>query len=59
MLVLSVYTGNRVRLRLPDGTVIWVGLATTGRDQAKLGFEAPTWVEIKREELLKEEDRHG
>lgn len=60
MLCLNRKPGERVALLLPDGQIIWVifdGCNHHGR--ARLIFDAPPEVMIKREELLPEDRRRG
>lgn len=53
MLVISRGKGERVQLALPDGTIAWVSFGGLDRDgKARLGFEAPRSVRIRREELI-------
>jgi carbon storage regulator CsrA len=55
MLVLTRREGERVQIRCPDGTVVWVRLVLIEPGKARLGFEAPANVLITREELLRGE----
>lgn len=59
MLVLFRRTGERVRLRTPEGRVVWVTLCLTERGQARIGIEADRDVSIAREEVLPLAERHG
>jgi carbon storage regulator CsrA len=52
MLVLTRREGERVRIRTPDGTEIWVVLVQTERGKARLGIQAPLACEVQREENL-------
>jgi carbon storage regulator CsrA len=52
MLILTRRPGERVRLLLPDGREIWVGLAEVQGQRARLTFDAPLEVQIAREEVL-------
>ena len=59
MLVLTRKKGDKVRLRLPDGTTVWVVLVESRGGRVRLGFDAPREAEISRGELLPEGERHG
>lgn len=51
-MVITRKKNERVRLRLPDGTDIWVTLIEIDRSKVRLGFTAAESVIIAREELL-------
>src|SRR5262245_2185049 len=55
MLVLQRRPGERVRLTLPDGTLVWITIADV-RSWASgcvaLGIDAPSGVRVLREELI-------
>ena len=51
MLVLRRKAGERVRLRF-NGADVWVVVTYCRDGVVRLGFEAPSDVEISREELL-------
>ena len=55
MLVLTRKYGERVCLSLPNGDKMWVSVEFVGSHNVKLGIDAPSSVEILREELVKEE----
>lgn len=53
MLVLQRKIHERIRVRCPDGTELWVQLVDVrDRSKARIGIEAPAGYEIVREELL-------
>jgi carbon storage regulator len=52
MLVLTRKVGERIRLKLGDGTVIWVVIVDIDRGKCRVGVEAPKEIAIFREELL-------
>jgi carbon storage regulator CsrA len=52
MLCLSRKLGERIRLRCPDGTVIWLTLVEVDRNKVRLGFECPAGVEVLRQEII-------
>lgn len=54
MLVLSRRVGERIRIKTPDGTVIWVLLVELDRNVARIGVEAPRSVEIDRENIARQ-----
>lgn len=59
MLSLTRKVGQRVRLRAPDGTVVWVVLyEVESGGKARIAFDAPPGVEVLREELLPEGERY-
>lgn len=52
MLVLSREPGQRIRLKV-SGVEIWIELnEIRGRNQARIGIDAPLEVEILREEMV-------
>jgi sRNA-binding carbon storage regulator CsrA len=55
MLVLSLRSGDRVRVTLPDGREVWLQ-AWRKQNQVRLAFEAPRDVEIIREKVLLREE---
>lgn len=59
MLILSRKTGERVRIKLPDGQIIWVTVAEVDRHASKirLGFEGARDIEFKREEIIDKPER--
>ena len=57
MLILSRKLGERVCLHLPSGDDVWISLEFIGSRNIKLGIDAPSTVEVLREELV--EERHG
>jgi sRNA-binding carbon storage regulator CsrA len=67
MLILTRKAGERVRLKLPDGSTIWVTFLESKNGnyhgEIRLGIEADRDVEIRREELIRPDDdteaRHG
>jgi len=55
MLVLQRRPGQRVRLSLPDGSLVWITVADVrswGTGTVALGIEAPPGVKVLREELI-------
>lgn len=53
MLVLQRKVHERILVRCPDGTELWVQLVDVrDRSKARIGIEAPEGYEIVREELL-------
>lgn len=52
MLVLSRRVGERVRIRAPDGTLLWIMLVDVDPRKARVGIEAPRDWDVRREELL-------
>ena len=58
MLVIKRRIGEKIRVKLPDGSDIWVVLVLghTG-GTASIGIEAPRVVSIAREETLSEAER--
>lgn len=54
MLVITRRTGERLRIKCPDGTTIWIKLKKVFGQQASLAFDAPPDYLIHREELLQE-----
>lgn len=52
MLVLSRTHGQRIRLRMADGTDVWLTVVDIGRGKIRLGILAPKSCIISREELL-------
>jgi carbon storage regulator CsrA len=52
MLCLSRRPGERIRIRTPDGTEIWVVLVEVDRNKVKIGIQAPLACEVQREENL-------
>lgn len=59
MLGLLRRKGQRVRMRLPDGREIWVGVTDVDRGTVYLAFDAPPDVRIVREELLDQSEKAG
>ena len=57
MLVLCRRPRERIRVRCPDGTVIWLTVTKIDRGVVRIGIAAPTGYDIKREELLPREER--
>ena len=52
MLTLSRFEGERICIRCPDGSTIWLVVREIDRSRVRLGFDAPPDVLIDREELL-------
>jgi len=55
MLVLQRRPGQRVRLTLPDGSVVWISVAEVrswSSGTVLLGIDAPPAVKVLREELI-------
>jgi carbon storage regulator len=57
MLVLSRHRDERIIIRTPDGYEIIVVVVDLRGDKVRLGFEAPTEVEIDAEEVREKIDR--
>ena len=60
MLVLQRRAGQRVRLSLPDGSLVWITVADVrswGTGTVALGIEAPPGVKVLREELISRDQR--
>jgi sRNA-binding carbon storage regulator CsrA len=51
-LLLTRCEGERIRLLLPDGRIVWVQVARLKRGAVQLHIDAPPDVVIHREELL-------
>ena len=58
MLILSGRVNERIRVTLPDGRVGWITLVSVLSQTARLGFELPRDVDLRREELLPEGERY-
>lgn len=58
MLVLQRKLNERIRIRVPNGPVIWVSVADIQRGKVRVGVVAPENVLIHREELLEPEERY-
>ena len=52
MLVLGRKVDERLRLTLPDGSVIWVMICKVSGDGVRVGIKAPPDVRIEREEII-------
>jgi carbon storage regulator len=52
MLVLSRKLAERIRLKLPDGSCVWLWVVDIDRGKVRLGVDAPRDVEVMREELI-------
>ena len=52
MLILGRKLKERVRLTTPDGIVVWVSIERLGGNDCRIGIEAPSAVEIVREEII-------
>ncbi len=53
MLVLSRGVGERIRLKMVEGTVVWVEVLEVARwGRVRLGISAPKDVQILREEII-------
>ena len=52
MLVLGRKVDERLRLTLPDGSVIWVMVCKVSGDGVRVGIDAPPDVRIEREEII-------
>jgi len=55
MLILQRRPGQRVRLTLPDGSLVWITIADVrswAAGTVALGIEAPASVKVLREELI-------
>lgn len=57
MLVCKIKTGGWVRLRF-NGADAWVQVAAVGQESARLAFEAPRAVDIRRDELLPDPEQY-
>jgi len=53
MLVVSRKQAERVRFDIA-GVHVWLTVVKVDRGKVRLGFEAPPWVVIEREEILPE-----
>lgn len=53
MLALTRRSGERIRLRLPDGSDVWITFEDRNHsNRAKILIDAPSNIIISREELL-------
>ena len=58
MLVVTLKENGRVRLKIGD-LHVWVTVVDIDRGKVRVGFEAPKFVQIARNEILPEaEQRH-
>lgn len=58
-LVLHRRPGERIRIKLPDGTLIWVSVVSTTPNRAVIGIHTPASVRVDREEVTEREDYRG
>jgi sRNA-binding carbon storage regulator CsrA len=58
-LALSRRLNEKVRIKTPDGTVVWVSVSEIDRQRVRLTFTAETTVTILREELVPAAERFG
>ena len=54
MLVVTRKVDERLRLLLPDGSVIWVMICRVSGEGVRVGIDAPPDVRIEREEIIKD-----
>ena len=52
MLVVTRKVDERLRLLLPDGSVIWVMICRVSGEGVRVGIDAPPDVRIEREEII-------